>query len=414
MHSVTPQSVVLALFVVRLRSAGATISFGLGMTLSLFLLTSFCLGEVTESSSTRSAHVNVPVGEWKPALAVGGDTFSGPTYPTRIVWTVDGKDLSAFNYRIDSNIFSTRQDNGPLPPFKGTWNAPFDHAFSYVGISAATLQGSLTITFAALDFQIPGTPPTPPEPQWKEPANYYEQGQPSVPVAGGYLAGKELAVPVVGDYGLTDFMYLQTSPHPASASPWIGNPTYVFGSERIPITHFVIPEPLPNGDNVFVVKFDGTTHTIQAGIPFDFTQFVPGGVQEFHLTGFDPSELLDRTAAAPFVHGLRFAAEGGTHLIHGALSPGNYDLLGKTDGDDYAIWRSTFGSTEDLRADGTQDGVVDAADYVVFRDFQSLGMGASLAPGTLANVPEPATLFLLISAAGFISGRFTRVQRAKL
>ena len=43
---------------------------------------------------------------------------------------------------------------------------------------------------------------------------------------------------------------------------------------------------------------------------------------------------------------------------------------------DHDVWRATFGSTTDLRADANGDGHVDAADYVVWRDRTDLGRAA--------------------------------------
>jgi hypothetical protein len=67
---------------------------------------------------------------------------------------------------------------------------------------------------------------------------------------------------------------------------------------------------------------------------------------------------------------------------------GDYDLDGKVDDYDYAVWRSTFGST-DLRADGNNDGLVDMADYVVWRSNK----GATSA--TSASTDNSLSLALL-------------------
>ena len=41
---------------------------------------------------------------------------------------------------------------------------------------------------------------------------------------------------------------------------------------------------------------------------------------------------------------------------------------------DYSVWVDTFGSTTDLRADGSGNNIVDAADFVIWRDnFDNTG-----------------------------------------
>ena len=71
---------------------------------------------------------------------------------------------------------------------------------------------------------------------------------------------------------------------------------------------------------------------------------------------------------------------------------------------DYDLWRAQFGQSGELiSADGNGDGVVDNADYVIWRKGQS----AAPAPGNSSAVPEPATIAMaVIAASPFWAGRF--------
>jgi hypothetical protein len=84
-----------------------------------------------------------------------------------------------------------------------------------------------------------------------------------------------------------------------------------------------------------------------------------------------------------------------------SLGPvGDYDGNGSVGPEDYDTWKANFGSTEELAADGNVDGIVDAADYTIWRDRLSEVGGGALNAST---VPEPSETLLGISALGFLT-----------
>jgi hypothetical protein len=86
--------------------------------------------------------------------------------------------------------------------------------------------------------------------------------------------------------------------------------------------------------------------------------------------------------------------------------PGDYNQNGVVDAPDYVVWRNTLGSMTDLRADGNGSGGIEAADYDVWRaNFGQTGSGA-VAPGSSASVagdvPEPRSITLLFLGVAFL------------
>jgi hypothetical protein len=98
---------------------------------------------------------------------------------------------------------------------------------------------------------------------------------------------------------------------------------------------------------------------------------------------------------------------------------GDFSGNGSADFFDYTFyWRPTFGSTTNLIADANLNGVVDAADYVVWRNslftlapMPPFGASAGLAAANLVAVPEPAAGVLLLVLAGVALGRVTVHRR---
>lgn len=70
---------------------------------------------------------------------------------------------------------------------------------------------------------------------------------------------------------------------------------------------------------------------------------------------------------------------------------GDYNDNGIVDAADYTVWRNLFGAVNDPRADGDTNGVVNVADFNVWKANFGLSAGAG-AVVLAANVPEPTTL----------------------
>lgn len=134
------------------------------------------------------------------------------------------------------------------------------------------------------------------------------------------------------------------------------------------------------------------------------------------------------TVGAPEVLAATLAAGSVTMDVIGHFR----DLAADYDGDleigagDYDLWSQSFGSTIDLRADGNQDGVVDAIDFTLWRDAQELatlaqtsfaasdlappllpavGLEIGQADPTATIVPEPSTSVLASLLGAMAIGR---------
>lgn len=96
-----------------------------------------------------------------------------------------------------------------------------------------------------------------------------------------------------------------------------------------------------------------------------------------------------------------------------ALLP-DYNRNGVVDAADYVLWRNTLGdSGAGLPADGNGDGTVNQADYNLWRaNFGAMTSVASSSGLSGSAVPEPAAGMLFVLGAVFVAGRRVRSRGA--
>ena len=125
-------------------------------------------------------------------------------------------------------------------------------------------------------------------------------------------------------------------------------------------------------------------------------------VVDFSADGLD-SDLdpdFESVLLPPLASGLRWdnslLLTGGVLQVVAGLA-GDYNANGVVDAADYVVWRQTAGTSgAGLAADGNGDFHVDEHDYALWL----LNVGASLPAGSArsAIAPEPGSAFLLITA----------------
>lgn len=84
--------------------------------------------------------------------------------------------------------------------------------------------------------------------------------------------------------------------------------------------------------------------------------------------------------------------------------PGDYNGDGIVNAADYTIWRDTNGSTVEAGtgADGDGSGMIDEDDYQYWVDRFGNGGGSGTTLGQNANVPEPSSVLLLITGGSLL------------
>lgn len=84
-------------------------------------------------------------------------------------------------------------------------------------------------------------------------------------------------------------------------------------------------------------------------------------------------------------------------------SPGDYNLDGRVDAIDYAVWRENRGAG--LLADGDFDGDTDTADYAIWQAAYGAARAPLAPPPGAGSVPEASGLVLTLSGLLWLAGR---------
>jgi endo-1,4-beta-xylanase len=91
----------------------------------------------------------------------------------------------------------------------------------------------------------------------------------------------------------------------------------------------------------------------------------------------------------------------GTSTYSLAAAPGDFNADGEVSAADYVVWRSTLGSTNDLRADANADRRIDIADYQIWRSLFGTIYASQISE--TVSLPEPSgALLLFISSIGLL------------
>jgi GH35 family endo-1,4-beta-xylanase/subtilisin family serine protease/subtilisin-like proprotein convertase family protein len=162
---------------------------------------------------------------------------------------------------------------------------------------------------------------------------------------------------------------------------------------------------LRRGSNLLDITVQGVGGYLQGWIDFNNNGMFEDSERVFnnldinpglhHLTITAPDTLLDGQVAARFrwgsinknYFGTDILGEVEDHLFtaKAAITPGDFNSDDLVNNADYNLWKQTFGSTTDLRADANHSGRVDLGDYTIWRNNlgsvaqQQLVGGSSLA-----------------------------------
>jgi hypothetical protein len=96
------------------------------------------------------------------------------------------------------------------------------------------------------------------------------------------------------------------------------------------------------------------------------------------------------------IQGLMLEVDDVAYALSQEHMPGDFNQNGVVDAADYTVWRDTLSSTTNLVADGNGNDTIDVGDYGVWR--QNFGRTSGSGSFTMAKiaVPEPASVLILL------------------
>ena len=135
---------------------------------------------------------------------------------------------------------------------------------------------------------------------------------------------------------------------------------------------------------------------------------------EFGAGGGYPKWYLRESAGFPYFSTTPPTLEIEYVILPEAI-PGDYDRNGRVEPADFAKWKADFGlqvAAAGDGADGNSDGVVDTADYTIWRRHYNIsGSGATAVARTMpssATIPEPSAWLVCVSGFALLCFSFTR------